>query len=644
MKFLLVGCFLAVLLTVFIMPAAAEGPGKPLIDFSAPGAAARIVSEGGNAGASAKIVDGKVLEVAIQPGPAGYPGIFIKPAGAAWDLSGFGHVEARVVNTGARKLSINLRVDNPGDWRVSPWNMEQLSLEPGASGTVSVIFGYSYDHKPGYALKPGAISGILIFTGKATEPLSFRVESLIAAGPVGEKPPADPKSIRTKPKNGFMLGTGISVDIAKQVDANGGVQALLTADQMLRIVFPAAKNEQWVSLKPAVGRWDLRDAFEVHVKVKNDGQTPLTPRVLVTSAEGATDKAAGGALAPGAEEEIVVRFAPAVTWKVISKSGNRSSPEGQNGTGTKFANDAAAAVRISATHDANGGDAVLLVQAIHTASPPAELPDWLGKRPPVEGDWVKTFDDEFDGTTIDQTKWNYYGPNFWDKTSHWSKDDVIVGDGVVKLRYEKKTGHHNDNPKEKQSAYAAGFLETYGKWVQRYGYFEARMKLPTAAGLWPTFWMVPDRGVAAGPHYKRQDTSNGGMEFDVMEHLTRWGPHRYNIAMHWDGYDKAHKQTGAEFNYVQADKDGFITCGLLWTPGSAIYYCNGNEVLRWEDPRISTVQADMMLTIPTGGWDNNALDDEQLPADFVIDYVRVWQRKDLASDIDGFKSAPPADK
>jgi beta-glucanase (GH16 family) len=152
---------------------------------------------------------------------------------------------------------------------------------------------------------------------------------------------------------------------------------------------------------------------------------------------------------------------------------------------------------------------------------------------------------------------------------------------------------------------------------------------------------MPDRGVAAGPQWKRQDTNKGGMEFDVMEHLTRWGPHRFNVAMHWDGYEKSHKALGSSAIYVQADKDGFITCGLLWTPGAAVYYCNGKEILRWEDPRISNVESDMMFTLPMGGWDNNALDDSKLPADFVVDYVRVWQRKDLASEVDGPKHAPP---
>ncbi|MGD0088530.1 MAG: glycoside hydrolase family 16 protein [Planctomycetota bacterium] len=627
---------------------AEEAQNKPLIDFSAPGAEARIASQEGNSGAEFKIADGakgKVLEITIKAGPAGYPGVSIKPEGTAWDLSAFGHVEARVVNTGAKAVGVNIRVDNPGDWHDNPWNCEQLWLDPGASGTLSVIFGYSYGRKPGFALKPAAINNILIFTGKAKEQESFRIESLVAAGPAGEKPPVDPNSVRVKPKDGVILGPGVAIDPATQLEAKG-TQATLNAaaagGQALRIVFPAEKGEHSVALKPAIGRWDLRDAFEIHIKVKNDGQTPLTPHVQATSDSGPTDLIAPvAALAPGAEQELVIPFAPAATWKGIPNSGDRTSWDGVKGTGTKFAHDACAAVRISAGHD---GEAALLVQSIRTALPAAELPEWLGKRPPVEGDWVKTFDDEFDGAEIDQTKWAIYGPNYWDKTSHWSKEDLIVGGGVVKMRYEKKTGHHNDDPKEKESRYAAGFLETYGKWVQRYGYFEARMKLPAAPGLWPAFWMVPDRGVAAGPQWKRSNTGNGGMEFDIMEHLTRWGPCRYNIAMHWDGYEKAHKTTGTGFVYVQPDKDGFITSGLLWTPGSAVYYCQGKEVARWEDPRIASVPEDMMLTLPTGGWDNNSLDDAQLPADFTIDYVRVWQRKDLASEVDGYAKVPAEEK
>jgi beta-glucanase (GH16 family) len=120
------------------------------------------------------------------------------------------------------------------------------------------------------------------------------------------------------------------------------------------------------------------------------------------------------------------------------------------------------------------------------------------------------------------------------------------------------------------------------------------------------------------------------MEFDIMEYLTRWGPYRYNIAMHWDGYGKKHKAIGSDKVYFQPDKDGFVTSGLLWTPGELVLYCNGKEIGRWKNERISTVPADLMFTLPMGGWDNSPLDDSKLPDDFVIDYVRCWQRADLA--------------
>jgi beta-glucanase (GH16 family) len=572
------------------------------------------------------------LVVTIRPGKEDYPGVGLQPQGtAAWDLSAFGHVEARLANMGEKTISITLRVDNAGDWRDNPWNAETISLKPGASGTVTTVFGYSYGRHPAYALQPAAVVNVLLFAGKSDAVQSFRIESVVAAGPAGEKPPVDPRSVRVKPEGGVLLGPGVAVAADKQIEAKGAeVIVLAEGDRpSLRISFATPEAEQTVRFEPAIGRWDLRDCLEIRVKLSNAGPVPATPRVRVESDGGMTDWVSTAApVPPGATQEVTVSFVNPVPWRGIKKSGDRTSWEGEPGTGNQVTNDAVGAVSLSASRPMGG--AALVVESIRAGLPPAPvLPDWLGQRPPVEGDWVKTFDEDFSGTTIDLSKWNNAGPNYWDKTSHWSRNNVIVGGGVARLRYEKETGPQNDDPKEKSSAYASGYLDTYGKWVQRYGYFEARMKLPAAPGLWPAFWMVPDRGEGAGPQWVRQDTANGGMESDIMEHLTRWGPCRYNIAMHWDGYGKEHKALGSSLVYVQPDKEGFITAGLLWTPGLLVYYGNGREVAQWEDPRVASVQADMMFTLPMGGWDNNCLDDTQLPADFVIDYVRAWQRKDL---------------
>lgn len=636
----------AVVLTLASGPLkAAEGLIKTLLDLSAPGAESHLSSDGGNAGAVCKVVDGpngKAIEVTIPSGAKQYPGLAVKPDGTAWDLSAFGHVAAKVTNTGTRALTINVRVDNDGDWHESPWSTESANVEPGDSVTVKVIFGYSFGHKPSYDIKPSAVTQVLLFTTGSKNGQSFRIESLVAGGPAGEKPPVDPQSMRIAPKDGVILGAGATVDPATQIVEAGGAKAeLVTAAngaQALQLGLPTGKGTQAVSLKPPIGRWDLRYATDIYIKVKNQGQTPVTVSAQATSDRGPTDLIAAPPLAPGVGQEIIVPFSAVVPWQGIPNGSDKTYWDGLKGSGTKFASDATATIKLLVNHE---GAATVLVESVTAKVTIADLPDWLGKRPPVAaseaGDWVQTFDDEFDGLTIDQSKWNIYGPNYWDQQTHWSKDNLILGGGLLRMRFEKKKGPHNDVSAGRQTAYACGFLDTYGKWVQRYGYFETRVKLPDVPGLWPTFWLMPDRGHTTTGEPGREDIGGGAMEFDIMEHLTRWGPYRYNIAQHWDGYSKKlHKQTGCEFTYIRPDKDGFITVGFLWTPGHIAYFCNGRQVGGWDAQRISNVQSHIIFETTTGGWDNDRVDDKQLPVDYIVDYVRVWQRRDLASNLDGY--------
>lgn len=559
------------------------------------------------------------LDITIKPGLNQYPGLNIKPALKSWDLSAFGHVEARVTNTGTEPLQVALRVNNEGNWQDNPWDTESVTLQPGESGAIRTIFGFSYGHRPGFRLNPSAVVNVMLFAIKSDKPQALRVESVVAAGPPGETPPVSPDEVRTKPIRGFLFGGGVPIDLAKQVHAQGVEALSVDANTALRLAFPVSAAEQYASVRPVIGRWDLRSDLEVVVTVRNMGTTPVTPKARLESNGGVSHWfSTPGPLAPQAEARITIRF-----------SGVGPAVVGKSGTGFSITSDAVGAVVISADHIEV--PRVLSVDAIQADVPPQpELPAWLGKRPPVPGEWSKTLDDEFSGKNINTSVWNTFGENYYDKVTHWTKADLLLGSGELRIRYEKRSGFQNDDPKRNRTGYAAGFLESYGKWTQRYGYFESKMKLPTAPGLWPAFWMMPDRGGSA-PQWSRQDTANGGMEFDIMEHLTRWGPHRYNIAMHYDGYQANHKSVGSDKIYVQPDKDGFITCGLLWLPGLAAFYCNGREVLRWENPRISSVPSDLMFTVPSGGWDNNALDDSQLPSDLVVKYVRVWQRKDLAT-------------
>lgn len=572
------------------------------------------------------------LILKVQAGREDYPGVHIKPASGAWDLSSFGYVVMRVVNTGTKSSVVALRIDGQaadGEWGS---NTETTTVQPGATGVAKVYFGFSYGQKPSTRINSSAIAKVVLFVNKSGVEQSIRVESLEAGGVAGEQPPVRPENVRIKPVNGVILGADSAL-AAEQIEPQGGALAV-PVDGGINIVFPIGDKPTWVSLKPSLGRWDLRAACGVRVRYENTGASPVALRLKVNSNGGPTDVGVVSApVEPGASGEVSVAFAPTIPWQGI-KDSVKTSWEGQKGTGTRFSSDAVSSITLS-VENSSFTQSVLVTSIVADRLDPLPLPEWLGQRPPVAGEWVKTFEENFDGDRVNESLWNIYTANYWDKRTHFSVSNVVVGGGVARLRYEKNMGFHNDRSSEKETAYASGFLDTYGKWVQRYGYFESRMRLPAAPGLWPAFWVMPDRGPVAGPQWSRADTGRGGMEFDVMEHLTRWGPNRYNIAMHWDGYGKEHQQTGTQNVYYQPDTDGFVTAGLLWLPGLAVFYANGREVARWETPRISSIPSDIMFTHVSGGWDNNALDNAQLPDDYVIDYVRVWQRADLASSADG---------
>ena len=571
------------------------------------------------------------VTVSVQAaGTSGFPGITLKPA-APWDLSAYGRIDGTVTNTGAKPIRLSLRVDDA----TGESGVATVLVKPGETQTLPVYLATASSKA---RLKSSAMASLILFGGKAADAQSFRIEKIVAAGVPGEKPPLDPKTFVSTPDHGVLWGAGVTLDAAKQLGITGGAKASVDAENAaLKLDFGGAGDA--VLLKPAMGTWNLNEYFEIRVKVKNGGASPVTPSVRVESKDGPTATIAAAApVAPGESAEIVVPFAAQTPWEgvddpAMSDPEKKASFQGKPGTGTKFVSH-----RVTGVTVLGGGSGSLLVTSVAGENPASpDLPEWIGQRPPVDGEWTKTFEDNFDGTAIDLTKWNIYCPNFWDTRTHFSKDNVIVKDGTLTLRVEKKTGHHNDDPNGKVTDYATGYADTYGKWTQRYGYFEARVKLPKAPCLWPAFWLMPDRGIKTGDQGHRQSTRNGGMELDVIEQLSVFGSQRFNLAFHWDGYGKTHKDTGTGTNYVAADKDGYIVVGVLWTPGSLVLYGNGKEFAEWKSPRISNVTSNILLDNVTGGWETETLDDAQLPGDFVVDYVRVWQRKDLVSPEDGPK-------
>lgn len=115
------------------------------------------------------------------PSSQSYPGVdFVAPDGA-WNLSAFNAVAVEVTNESPIKIGVAVRVENPGDWRQSPWNSEVVWLAPGSTGTVTVTFGQTFG-KPGFALDPANVNKLKVFVNPAAEAGSIVINQIRAMG------------------------------------------------------------------------------------------------------------------------------------------------------------------------------------------------------------------------------------------------------------------------------------------------------------------------------------------------------------------------------------------------------------------------------------------------------------------------------
>jgi beta-glucanase (GH16 family) len=616
-----------------------ESPTRPVVNLSISGAEQLGVPSPATHVTVTRAAGGSGLDIAVAPGPASFPGVSFMSPDIVYDLTGTGYVEASITNTGSQIISVSMRVDNGAGVASATGS---AYLKPGESGKTRAY--YASPAKGSAPVDPASISKVLFFIGKNEKAArSFRLESLVAGGNPGDRAPTNPDLVRTKPgKNGVLFGSGLPFDADKQLVARSGASAGASADKTVAVTF-SSQSGQNILLRPVRGFWDLGDFLQVTVRVKNTGSAPAALTAQLTSRGGVSDFGIlEKPVAPGATADLVIPFIPKAPFEIIADPAQeilegKKSWGMKEAPGSRFTSHQTTGVLLTPAGDA--APSSFQVVSITAGMPPHEpAPSWLGQRPPAAGDWVKTFEDNFDGAVLNTDAWNVQAENYWDKRVGFSKNNVLLGGGFARLRIEKRDGHHNDDPNGRSTTFATGWLDSYGKWTQRYGYYEVRVKMPTAPSMFPAFWLMPERGPSDWPKHRRTDTKDGGMEFDVFEGQSMWGPYRTTFGMHWDSYVKYHKSAGTSFHYNRPDKDGFLTIGMLWTPGHVSVYSQGRKGGSWDSPRVGSVQSYLIFDLLPGGFEYEPLDPATLPADLVIDYVRVWQRKDLASPDDGPKS------
>lgn len=167
--------------------------------------------------------------------------------------------------------------------------------------------------------------------------------------------------------------------------------------------------------------------------------------------------------------------------------------------------------------------------------------------------------------------------------------------------------------------YTSARLKTLGKFAFKHGYVEVSAKLPTGNGSWPAIWMM-------GVNHSWPRCG----EIDILEHLGR-DPDVIHHAIHSASRVCDPRNTFME-NLPGATKS-FHQYGLLWQKSSIEFYVDRKPVGKIEKSENYSSTEDwplddyfyLLINCAVGGdWAGEIVDDD-LPFEYIIDYVKIWQ-------------------
>lgn len=155
-----------------------------------------------------------------------------------------------------------------------------------------------------------------------------------------------------------------------------------------------------------------------------------------------------------------------------------------------------------------------------------------------------------------------------------------------------------------QQDFLSGALSSYDKFSQKYGYFEARIKIPARDGTFPAFWLYHQRS-------RFEDTQR--TEIDIMENLGHAPQYVYNTA-HYNT-DVTVGRSG-KHNFLAPSPSGqiysgtdysldFHTYAVEWEPGKVTWLLDDQVVSELENPEMNHEELYLILNLAMGGnWTN----------------------------------------
>jgi beta-glucanase (GH16 family) len=268
---------------------------------------------------------------------------------------------------------------------------------------------------------------------------------------------------------------------------------------------------------------------------------------------------------------------------------------------------------------------IVLSLAVFAAEGQTVSPDRAG--------WKLVWSDEFngpDGSPVDPSKWVFEtGGNGWGnhELEYYTERPANAlqrgGNLVITVSREKYSGADGVS-----RDYTSARLKTEGKFWEKYGRFEARIKIPEGQGIWPAFWMLgADIGKVGWP--------NCG-EIDIMENIGK-EPTVVHGTIHGPGYS-GNNGIGSPFSPPDHARfaDDFHIYAVEWQPTAIRFYVDDHLYATRtpaEIPKGTTWVYNhpffMLLNVAVGGgWPGPPDSTTPFPQTMLVDYVRVYKRSE----------------
>jgi MYXO-CTERM domain-containing protein len=226
--------------------------------------------------------------------------------------------------------------------------------------------------------------------------------------------------------------------------------------------------------------------------------------------------------------------------------------------------------------------------------------------------WQLTFQDEFDGVEVDAAKWvkryKWGEAQINGELQAYVDDAFQLQNGILSIVGDKRTATYAGQTFQYASGVLCSVLE------QKYGYFEARLKVPAGQGMWPAFWLLG------------KTAATGVNEIDIHEILGHQ-PSTVYMTVHWGSdYSAGHQSDGSSWVGPDFSAD-FHTFGLEWNPDSIIWTIDGVERKRHTGAGVPQVEMYVILNLAIGGtWPGAPDGTTPFPGLYQIDYVRAYTR------------------